>query len=183
MPALCIWTPEDGLLAAVAPLALGAAAPTALVVDLDPLGPRYPGSASLASLVAEQPRRDDLMPGRRGLAVLPNGGVEPEAALGVVGALLEGWPHVVLRLPPRPAPDELPAPVVPVHPLLPGALRPRPRGPAVYQRTGYPVAPPGPGPVLPVPRRSVVEALLRGSLLPLDRWVRSWRAVWSWPWE
>ena len=40
MPALAIWSPEDGVLGAVAPLGLAAAAGTALVVDLDPRGPR-----------------------------------------------------------------------------------------------------------------------------------------------
>ena len=52
MPALAIWSPEDEVLGAVAPLALGAAAGTALVVDLDPDGPQYPGDVSLG-----EPRR------------------------------------------------------------------------------------------------------------------------------
>ena len=52
MPALAIWSPDDGVLGAVAPLALAAAAGTALVVDLDPGGPRYPGEATLGALVA-----------------------------------------------------------------------------------------------------------------------------------
>src|SRR4030066_639874 len=53
MPALAIWTPEDGVLGALAPLGLAASAGTALVIDLDPLGPRYPGEPSLADLVRE----------------------------------------------------------------------------------------------------------------------------------
>ena len=98
MPALAIWSPEDALLGAVAPLALAAAAGTALVVDLDPQGPRYPGSGSLADLVRDQPRRDDLRPGRAGVAVLRNGGIDPEAAEEVLVALAKDWPAVVFRL-------------------------------------------------------------------------------------
>ena len=59
MPALAIWTPEDGVLGALAPLGLAIAGGTALMVDLDPLGPRYPGTRSLADLVSEGPRRAD----------------------------------------------------------------------------------------------------------------------------
>ena len=69
MPALSIWSPEDGVLGAVAPLGLAAAAGTALVVDLDPGGPRYPGPATLADLVADGPRRGDLSPSRRGVSI------------------------------------------------------------------------------------------------------------------
>jgi hypothetical protein len=66
VPALAVWSPEDGILGAVAPLALAAAAGTALVVDLDPGGPRYPGAATLAGLVADGPRRSDLEPDAKG---------------------------------------------------------------------------------------------------------------------
>ena len=55
MSALAVWTAYDGLLSATAPLGLAAAAGTALVVDLDPEGPVYPGPASLADLVVEGP--------------------------------------------------------------------------------------------------------------------------------
>jgi hypothetical protein len=183
MPALAIWTPEDGVLGALAPLGLAASAGTALVVDLDPLGPRYPGTSSLAQLVQEGPRRSDLAPSRRGAAVLRNGGVGPGEAAEVVRALVEGWPHVVLRLPCRPAPEAPPAPLVELRPLLPGALYPDGSGAAVYQRTGFRVPPPGPGPMLPVPRPAEVAGLLAGVVEPGARWVRAWRVVWSWPWR
>ncbi|MDP8958661.1 MAG: hypothetical protein M3N51_05535 [Actinomycetota bacterium] len=183
MPALCIWTPEDGLLAAVAPLGLAAAAGTALVVDLDPHGPRYPGAGSLADLVGEGPRRSDLAPSRAGLAVLRNGGIALQEALEVVTALMEGWPQVVLRLPCRPAPDQPAVPLVQVHPLLPGALYPKVDDAAVYQQAGFRVPPPGPGPVLPVPKASTVAALLSGVLGRRERWVRAWADVWRWPWR
>jgi hypothetical protein len=182
MPALATWTPEDGLLGALAPLGLAAAAGTCLVVDLDPAGPRYPGSRSLAGLVEEGPRRDDLSAARPGVAVIRNGGVEPAAAAAVVDALLEGWDRVVLRLPPRrpPVPS---CPVVPVRPSLPGGLFPPSAGPAVYQAAPGALRPPGPGIRLPIPARRTVEALLAGRLpVPGDRWIRAWKRVWEVPW-
>lgn len=183
MPALAIWTPEDGVLGALAPLGLAIAGGTALVVDLDPLGPRYPGDRSLAELVAEGPRRADLSPARRGVAVLRNGGVSAAAAAEVVAALLAGWENVVLRLPSRPLPAEAGPPVVPVHLLLPGRLFPRAAGPAVYQSTRARLALPGPGWRLPVPSADTVSGLLRGRLpVAGDRWVRAWRGVWEEPW-
>jgi hypothetical protein len=177
-----MWTPEDGLLGALAPLALAASAGTCLVVDLDPSGPRYPGTASLASLVAEGPRRADLSPGRRGVAVVRNGGVDPEAASPGVDALAAGWDRVVLRLPPRRPP--IPGcPVVPVRLSVPGALFPAVDGPAVYQSTPGALQPPGPGIRLPVPARRTVEGLIAGRLpLPGDRWIRAWRRVWEASW-
>ena len=63
MPALAVWTPEDGLLGALAPLGLAAACPgPVLVIDLDDGGPQYLGEQSLADLVADGPRLDDLRP-------------------------------------------------------------------------------------------------------------------------
>ena len=183
MPALALWTPEDGLLGALAPLGLALAAGTALVVDLDPLGPSYPGSSSLASLVAEGPRKADLRPSRRGVAVLRNGGVSPAAAAEVVAALVAGWERVVLRLPPRPAPAPGAVPVVPVRLLLPGGLFPHDASPAVDQATRAPMRLPGPGLRLPRPGPGTVDALLGGRRPAAgDRWVRSWRPVWEAPW-
>jgi len=183
MPALALWTPEDGLLGALAPLGLALAAGTALVVDLDCLGPRYPGSTSLADLVAEGPRRADLSPSRRGVAVLRNGGVTPAAAAEVVAALVAGWERVVLRLPPRPAPALGSVPVVPVRLLIPGGLFPRQGGPAVYQATRAAMRLPGPGVRLPLPGTGTVAALLAGRRPAAgDRWVRAWRPVWEMPW-
>ena len=85
MPALAMWTPEDGLLGALAPLGAALAAPPALVIDLDPSGPAYPGERSLADLVADEPTLEDLTP-RSGVAVVRNGGIAPSEAAGV-GAL------------------------------------------------------------------------------------------------
>ena len=183
MPALAVWTPEDGLLGALAPLGLATAAPgPALVVDLDEHGPRYPGEGSLAGLVEDGPRLDDLHPAHSGTAVLRNGGVTAEAAAGVVDALIGGWGHVVLRLPPRRR-LALSVPVVPVRLLLPGSLFAAGDGPAVYQATPARVPMRVAGVRLPVPGRSTVAGLTQGRVPPAgDRWVRSWRKVWEVPW-
>lgn len=186
MPALLTWTPEDGVLGAVAPIALAMAHATSLVVDLDPLGPRYPGEMTLARLVAVGPRRADLEPRRRGVAVLPNGGVEPEEAIEVVSALVAGWPAVVIRLPqvgPPRVPDGLNAPVVPIRPLLPADMLQPTSGAVVWQGAGWRVTPPGPGPVLPRARAATVRALLDGVRPRRDRWLSAFAKVWDWPWH
>lgn len=181
MTALRMWTHRDGLLSAIAPLGLAAAAGTALVVDLDPDGPHYPGDQTLARLVDEGPTAADLHPTRRGLAVLANGGVEAGEAAEVIDALIDGWPNVVLR---SGDPDlgERFAPLVPVRPLFPGILVEVDRRPAVWQRTGFATSPPGPGPVLPRPSRSTVGRLLTGGPLSKSRWVAAWSNVWELPW-
>ncbi|MBT8198298.1 MAG: hypothetical protein HKN01_09940 [Acidimicrobiia bacterium] len=194
MPTLAVWTPDDGLLAAVAPLALAVAGPDAtLVADLDEAGPRYPGDGSLADLAVDGPRRSDLEPERRrGTAVLRNGGISAVAALEVVEALVAGWPSVVLRLPPRPDPDlaglldRHRIPLVPVIALPPVDLWPdrlAEGAAAVMQPTRWRQQAPRPGPVLPRPRGGSWESLLRGRIRSGDRWVRAWRSVWEFPWR
>ena len=175
MPALAIWSPEDEVLGAVAPLALGAAAGTALVVDLDPTGPRYPGDVSLASLVTDGPTKADLSPQRRGVAVVRNGGVEPLEAEEVLQALIEGWPAVVFRLPADHAGD---GSAIPVLPLVPGPLLRRFSCPAVYQQSAWRVQVPANAVVLPRPGSGTIGALLAGRAPhPGDRWIRAWRRV------
>ena len=167
------------MLGALAPLGLGAAAGTALVVDLDPAGPHYPGTGSLADLVTEGPRRSDLSPDRSGLAVLRNGGVEPAAAAEVVAALEDGWPTVVLRLPGDPSAGR--EPDIVVHPLVPGGLFPSPvPEAAVFQDLGFRI--PAPGPTLPVLSRATAAALLAGSIPARSRWVRAWQSAWEGGW-
>jgi hypothetical protein len=180
MPALAIWSPEDEVLGAVAPLALGAAAGTALIVDLDLHGPRYPGDLTLAGLVADGPRKVDLSPRRRGIAVVRNGGVDPEAAEEVLRALVDGWPAVVFRLPAdHPGGDGS----IPLLPLIPGSMMDRFAGPAIYQRSGWRVRVPEGSIVLPRPGRATISALLTGCAPPPgDRWVRAWRRVWGQSW-
>jgi hypothetical protein len=178
MPALAVQCEADGVLGAIAPLALAASVGTALVVDLDLAGPNYPSSGSLARLVSEGPRRSDLVPPRAGVCVLRNGGVDFQAAREVVAALLHGWPHVVLRCRDRVAV----CPTVPVVPLIPGRLIATTHHRAVYQQMGWREKAPGPGPVLPTPSRSTVRALCEGQLPFASRWIRSWRPVWGLPW-
>lgn len=181
MAVLATWAPHDGVLGLVAPLGLAVAAGDCLVIDLDPAGSLFAGGSSLARLVADGPRRADLMPARRGLAVLCNGGVGIEAAWDVVNGLVRGWPAVVLRLAAHPFPS-LGVPVVPIRPLLPGQLFPSDARPAVYQAAGWGNSLPGPGVVLPRPRPGSWAALLAGRLPRRDRWIRSWEKVWRMPW-
>jgi hypothetical protein len=183
MTTLAISCATGGVLGVIAPVALAASAGTALVVDLDPLGPSYPGQASLADLVEQGPRLDDLRPTRRGVAVLRNGGIEAVAARDVIAALARGWPRVVLRLAPcgDPAAGHLGG-AVPVVPLLPGGMTPNCERPAVYQQIGWPIKAPGPGMTIKTPPRSTVAALLEGRVPVQSRWVRSWRRVWEMSW-
>ena len=169
MATLAVWCESDGVLSIVAPLALAAAAGTALVVDLEVDGPRYPGPGSLADLVAEGPRLSDLRPAAPGVAVLRNGGVAADDAREVLNALRDGWPNVVLRTQ-RPLER---VPTVPVIPLLPGGHTARAPGAAVYQQIGWPEKAPGPSVRLPTPSRATVGSLLEGKLPPRSRWIRS----------
>lgn len=180
MTTLAISCTTDGLLGIVAPLALAAAAGTALVVDLDPLGPAYPGSGSLAGLVEQGPRLDDLQPHRKGIAVLRNGGIDAGTAREVLAALGKGWPRLVLRLPPGANLDGGPA--VPVVPLLPGGMTPACDRPAVYQQVGWHLEAPGPGVTMRTPSRASVSALLEGRVPAWSRWLRSWARVWEMSW-
>jgi hypothetical protein len=183
MAALSTWAPEDGVLSVIAPLALAAARDTALVVDLDPDGPRYQSSSSLADLVRDSPRASDLSPRRRGVAVLRNGGVHPSAARDVVVALVDGWPAVVLRTSDRETAAAFGVRVVPVRPMLPAGWLLDLEGPAVYQPLGVHASHDGRGIVLPRPPRSAIRALVAGSTPGRSSWMRAWRQVWeaSWP--
>jgi hypothetical protein len=180
MATLATACETDGVLGIVAPLALAAAVGTALVVDLDQEGPRYPGSGSLAALVEQGPRLVDLRPTRSGVAVLRNGGIAAPEAVEVIGALVKGWPNIVLRLP-RVATD-LSMPLVPVVPLLPGGITPVSERPAVYQQLGWHEKAPGPAMTMPTPSRREVAALLEGRIPLRSRWLRAWNSVWSMPW-
>ena len=180
MPALATWAPEDGVLGAVAPLALASTQQTALVIDLDPSGPAYPSERSLRDLVATGPRSVELRPARRGLAVLRNGGVGFADAQQIVELLIETWPAVVLRL--GGPPSDAPAPFVPVRLLVPGRLFP-PQGRGVYQRlSGRRGAVPDGGVALPPAPRRAVDSLLGLKQPAPSRWLRAWHQVWSASW-
>lgn len=180
MATLAVACESDGVLGMIAPLALAASVETALMVDLDEAGPGYPGSGSLADLVEQGPRLEELGPRRKGIAVLRNGGIAAPQAGEVIAALIEGWPNVVLRLP-RAASD-LSMPLVPVIPLLPGGMTTKSLRPAVYQQIGWHEKAPGPAVLLPTPARVTVRALLEGRMPPASRWIRAWRQVWSTRW-
>lgn len=179
MATLATWCQADGALGTVAPLALAAAAGTALVIDVDPDGPIYPGSGSLADLVDDGPRLSDLRPLTSGVAVLRNGGITLDDAREVIEALRKSWPNLVLRAPASGPLQSLPT--VPVVPLLPGVTR-RVEPVAVYQQIGWHEQAPGPALTLPTPSRGAVRALLEGHMPWRSRWIDAWRAVWELPW-
>lgn len=182
-----LHTEVDHVLSVVAPVGLAAAAARpALVIDLDPEGPSFPGPRSLAELVNEGPTRLELFPGSPGghgpgVALLRNGGIDWEPAIPMIEALARQWPALVLRLPDRGGP--WPWPVVPVVPLLPGILQPRRGRAAVWQTvTSRRAVAPGPGPVLPGLDRSALTRLLTLRSEPRGRWVKAWSQVWELPW-
>ncbi len=184
MPALATWAPEDGVLGAVAPLALAASQPICLVVDLDQAGPAYPGSRTLRDLVEGGLRAADLSPQRRGTAILANGNVSAADAAEVLGHLIAAWPAIVLRTA-AVGQDDVPAPLVPVRLLVPGGLF-SPSGRGVYQLTRQSFLRPRPPQdavvVLPPAPRAVLRHLLRGRQPGRSRWIKSWRRVWATPW-
>lgn len=169
------------MLGAVAPIALASTQPTALVIDLDPNGPQYPSERSLRDLVRGGARSDELLPTRRGVAVLRNGGVDIDESTSMVDALIRNWPVVVLRL--AAAASDAPAPIVPVRLLIPGRLFP-PMGRGVYQRLWAARTPQLPADSVLIPpasRRSIAQAC-RGERPGPTRWARAWASVWKLPW-
>lgn len=164
---------DDPVLHHVAPLGLAAALASArgaaLVVDLDPSAPTYPGR-SLADLDRDGIRRADLVPGRRGVARLGLGPIDPADALAAVSRLGERWPAVVARVA-GPVPG---LPHVPVRLVLPSPLFLPVAGPAVYQATAPGTRPPAAGVLLPPLGRARIRALLAGTVDPRWRWVRAW---------
>lgn len=180
MQVLATWTPEDGILGAVAPLGLAAAKSQCLVVDLDEAGPNYPGERTLADLIDDGPTGQELRPEAGGVAVLRNGGVALSACLDVVTALAESWPAVVLRLPADRL--DVPWPVVKVRPLLPGNLFGELEPHVVYQSSGWRIPVPAGAVSLPVPRPEHLAALLSGVKPRRSAWIKAWDPVWSAPW-
>ena len=167
----------DPVLSAVAPIGLAANAPACLVVDLaDELD--LHGSRSLADILTDGPRLDELSPGRRGIALISGGSIGVDEAERVVGELSTHWPAIVVR----PKADRWPGPTVPVIPMYPGLLSPRHAGTAVWQPSGGMQRPPGAGPVMPRLRPAMVRGLLSGRVPAKSRWITAWRQVWDIPW-
>jgi hypothetical protein len=177
MSVLALWSPFDLFLGVVGPLGAAAAGGTALLVDLDPNGPRYGGPHSLSDLVARGPTRRELEPTQSGPAVLRNGGIAPEDAEEVVAALVDRWPRVVLRCAPELEPG---AGRIALLPLLPEPFTPSVVGATIYQQTHISRRRPSTGHVLPVPRPGTIKALLAGARPRHgDRWIRSLARVWE----
>lgn len=177
MSVLALWSPADLMLGVVGPLGATVAAGTALLIDLDPHGPRYGGDHTLADLVAEGPTKTQLEPVRPGPAVLRNGGIDPEDAEDVVAALVRRWPNVVLRCAPH---TDASRSAVALLPLLPPPFTPQVAGTAVYQRTSISTQQPSGAIALPIPRPGTIKALLSGQRPPShDRWIKSFRKIWG----
>ena len=166
----------DPVLGLVSSIGLAASAGTALVVDLA-APPGGPGR-SLADVATEGPRRAELSPGRRGVALIGGGGVGVDTAAEVIDGLSLHWPAVVVRV----REGSWAGPTVPVVPLYPGWLAPTRPEVAVWQPLGVVARPPGAGPVLPPLGGWLVKTLLRGQLPRRSRWMRAWDQVWGMPW-
>ena len=169
------------MLSVLAPMGLAAAADgPALLLDLDPTGPGYPSTRSLADLVADGPTRAELTPGREGMALLRNGGIGWSDAVVMVERLALSWSSLILRV--GVGESGLPWPVIPVFPLLPGFLTVTESRAAVWQASDRGQIAPGPGPVLPPLSRREIRSLLETHSMPRGRWVRAWHQVWELPW-
>lgn len=167
----------DPVLSLVGPLGLAASAGTALVIDLLG-GLRLASGRTLADIVEEGPRLDELSPGRSGVALIGGGPLPDQDAQAAVEQLATRWPAVVVRV----ADAGWPGPTVPVRPLYPGWLAPSGEGAAVWQPVGPGSDPPGPGPVLPRLGRATAYRLLSGRLPSRSRWISAWAPVWGLPW-
>jgi hypothetical protein len=173
---LGVWSP-DPVLSTVAPIGLAAGAGTGLIVDL--VTTTRIAGRTLGDLVADGPKLAELSPGRPGIAFLPGGNVDRAAGFDMLRQLAEHWPAIVVRVPDA----DLPFATVPVVPLFPGRLAPRvPVSHGVWQPVGAGSEPPGPGPVLPRLRSSLVRRLLSGHLPRRSRWLSAWQPIWEMPW-
>lgn len=177
MSVVALWSPSDHLLSVLAPIGLAMSRNPTLVVDLDPRGPRYPAPFTLADLVTDGPTKAQLEPTRRGVSVLPNGGVSAESAGEVVGELARRWPNTVIRCDPR---DDPPQSAVAILPLLPEPFIVAGGGPTVYQHLGFRVQAPSGAFVLPRPGAATLNALTGLSSLPVrSKWLRSLSKLWT----
>lgn len=166
----------DPVMSVVGSVGLAASAGTALLVDM---GNQLGGGSgrTLADLVGDGPRIDELSPGRTGVAVIRSGPVDLDSAAILVDKLASRWPAVVVRVG-----AYWPGAVVPVEPLYPGCLSPPAGLPAVWQSFPWSSKAPGPGPILPRLRSGEVRRVLLGGLPSPGRWLRAWDRVWELPW-
>lgn len=177
MSVVALWSRSDHLLSLLAPIGVALNRRPSVIVDLDPLGPRYDARYTLADLVADGPTKAQLEPSRRGVSFLPNGGVDVASASEVIAAIVERWPNVVIRCDPHIEPPET---AIAIVPLLPQPLV-RPMGTrTVYQRLGFRVSPPPQTLVLPRPDAATLHAVAGLSEPPMrSKWLRSLGKLWS----
>lgn len=167
----------DRVLSMAAALALAANIASCLVVDL--IGDvNLAKSRTLADILEEGPRLDELSPGRPGVAVITRGSIDPSDAQQVIAGLSASWPALVVRV----EPGGWAGPTVPVTPVYPGLLAPTRVETSVWQPLVPLANPPGPGPVMPSLRHGLVRRLLAGQIPSRSRWIAAWRAVWELPW-
>lgn len=175
-PVLGVWSP-DPILSVVAPIGLAASVGTALVIDL--VVGAHGSVRTLADLISEGPKLSELSPARQGIAMLPGGRVSSSEAVDIIDQLAVHWPALVVRLD-GPDPGFVSVPVIP---LFPGKLAPRPEPrPGVWQPVAGGSDPPGPGPVLPRLRPGTLRRILSGQRPRNNRWVMAWRPIWEMPW-
>jgi hypothetical protein len=162
----------DPLLRLVGAVGLGASVGTALVVDMASTRGR-----TLVDLVTDGPTAYELSPGRAGLAFIGGGGLDSAGTEEVVGQLARRWPAVVV------AGEVASLPAVRFNLLYPGRLAPVVAGlPGVWQPVEGSGDPPGPGPVMPRLRRSLLTKLLNGHLPRRSAWIDAWHPIWEMPW-
>ena len=166
---------SDPVLSLAGAIGLAASTGTALIVDLR--GDVHAGTRTLADIALDGPSHGELSPGRPGVAFLGGGQIASDS-LEIVQDLSRHWPAIVLR---EPA-DTWEGPIVPVRPLYPGLLAASSSTASVWQPLGAALRPPGPGPVLPRLRSSLVRRLLAGRLPARSRWIDAWSPVWDLPW-
>lgn len=172
---LAVTSPEP-VLSLVSALGLAQVAGSALVIDL--CRDLALEGRTLSDIASEGPALAELRPGRSGVALLGSGPIALDSARPLIDSLAEGWPAVVVRC----HHGQWEGPTVPVRALLPGLLRISEKEAAVWQPVGSSTRPPGPGPVLPRLRSSLVRHLLAGRGSSRARWVRAWERVWAMPW-
>lgn len=168
---------SEPVLSVLGPIGLAASITTALVVDMAG-GMSLPDSRSLANLIEEGPRLEELSPGRPGVALISSGDVAVGEAVEAVEMLALRWPGVVVRT----EPGSWPGPTVAVEALYPGVLERQAEHAAVWQPLGFGFKPPGPGPVLPALSRRLAQRILKFQLPVRTRWIDAWRPVWDLPW-
>jgi hypothetical protein len=167
---------DDPVLSWVGTVGLAAVSGSALVIDL--VGPSDHGDRSLKEIVDEGPRLVELNPGRAGIAMVSGMDLTTAALSDAVEKLRRSWPALVVRSDGRTWQGS----TVPYKLLYPGVLAPTDPRPAVWQACRSLQKPPGPGPILPPLRPTVVRAMLNLRVPRPRRWVDSWQRIWEMPW-